>query len=224
MKKQLSINTITSATSVIFLLLLFLTNCSQPKSKQSEPMKKENLGKVESIEIEATFVKQVRQRPPQSELLFDFKLKNGTDHPTWFLFPAWIGVDLLNKAGGVAGYEIFQFENDGSLVGRFIGNKSFFAVLADAHTEISLKNLPIKSAGEITGKSVGITVFTTEEIMINQLQMQDIFNSPNLPHSTGEKDFAHWKMVHSKFIQSLDEMPVRWEEVMQYPLQVSIKE
>ena len=130
----------------------------------------------------------------------------------------------MNSSGGVAGYEIFKFDNDASLVGRFIGNKSFFALLVKPNTKITLKNLPIKSNTEIEGKSIGITVFTSEELEINQLSMQNIFNSSNLQHVTGEKDFAHWKMVHSKFIQSLDEMPVKWKGIEQHRLQVSIKD
>lgn len=202
----------------LFSAFMQSTACSQPISKVTQAMKNQG---VDSIEVSASFVSQKLLRPPQSELLIDFRLINKTNKSIWFLLPYRVEGHLLEKTGGVSGYEIFKLLGDGALIGRFIGNKSFFAVLIAPHVEILIKNLPVQSASEISDQKISLTIFTTEKLMVDNSSMETIFNYPSLTVGEGSKDYNHKKMFHSKFIDTLDEFLVECYSPQEHPIAVS---
>jgi len=105
--------------------------------------------------VSAQYAGSQPNQPPFVTRFFDVTLKNEAKEPRWFIFPRSL-TQPRTETGGVDSVEVFKFGGTGTvLLGDFLGNGGFKAVLLPAHAEVTLKKLPIKSFEEkrLSGKT-----------------------------------------------------------------------
>jgi hypothetical protein len=107
-------------------------------------------------------------KPPLSRLFFDLTLRNDRSGPRWFLLPGNIGSGngpLLSK-GGVDTLQVYAPVGDGHVViGRFLGNGGFQAILLPAGAQVVVHNFPISYWGELPA-SLNVEVLVTKTLTI----------------------------------------------------------
>ena len=101
---------------------------------------------------EFRFVDEQFAKPPQIRLYFDVKLCNKYRAPAWFLLPSNLGPDRksLGTNGGVDAVEVFEPHGEGRvIIGHFLGNGGFQALLLRPGAEVHFRRFQISYWGEM---------------------------------------------------------------------------
>lgn len=201
----------------ISIAISILFSCYQFKNKPNSTM---NTQDVDLIKINANLVKQNLLRPPHMEYVFNFYIENNTSNALWFLLPFRIEGSLAHDIGGVGGYEIFSLNGDNCIIGRFIGNKSFFALKINPNNEVVINNLPVNSVTDAMEGDISLTILTTDKLEVNKIAMSDIFPKQSTPINNSINDYSKRRMLYSKFIDTLEELPVEWNTPTEHKIVV----
>lgn len=177
---------------------------------------------------EFRFVDEQFGKPPLIRFYFDAVLCNKSSKPKWFLLPSNLGPDrkTIRTAGGVDAIEVFRPRGVGRVViGRFLGNAGFQALLLRPGARVQLRRLQISYWGERPDQ-LQAEVIVAKSLKIGGEDASRWFGIESRSRSKvdiTENATDTMRMVHSRRTPDNREVPVEIGESESLTLQIDLK-
>jgi hypothetical protein len=167
------------------------------------------------------------RKPPLADLYFDVVLRNSRRQPRWFLLPGNLNPEPQSVAGkgGIDGVEVFAPHGKGRvIIGHFLGNGGFHAVLLRPGAEVRLRLFPISFWGDLPGQ-LQIEVVIAKSLTIGNEDASTWFRVDPLSSvkaDIGEISTLATRMIRSRRTPDHREVAIHIEDDERIKLQVSL--
>ncbi len=171
-------------------------------------------------QVELTLVGEQPGKPPRVTMLFDVTLHNTASQSRWFVLPALLTVSWDPPKGGVHTLQIYEVTGKGrAVLGKFLGNGGFQALLIPAGGTVTVRELPIALwEEEKPDGPVPVEVIVAKGITLDGEPVESWF--PDDPTSDSEADVRERKMTGSKNQPNMAEATVVIDEESRHKFEV----
>jgi hypothetical protein len=173
--------------------------------------------------VELSLVGEQPGKPPRVNMLFDVTLRNTAAEARWFVLPSLLTVSWQPPSGGVHTLQIYDVTGKGrAVLGSFIGNGGFHALLVPAGGTLTVHELPISLWEEKQPEGpVPVEVIIAKSITLGGETIESWF--PSDPTSDSDADVRDRKMTASKKQPNLSEAAVVIDEESRHKFEVGRK-
>ncbi len=157
-------------------------------------------------EVEISVLEIHPGRPPLVRLGLDVKMHNVATGPRWFILPANLPV---TSGGGVNGLEVAAVEVDGRVVvGRFLGNGGFQALLLPGGATVRVRGLPLSYWGDLPESVLHLDAVVARGFTLGGDPAQTWFPDDPTCAASADVDFSKARALSSRKTPDYGEVPV----------------